>query len=104
MILLLVRQRDLTGQPQVGENAFDRSWFRISNEDTNQTLDYSLVKNIDIPEDYNEFIQDEENEEAPPKRNSLTYVHGRLVLEDNGKWVFESYQHVYEEKKYSDIA
>jgi len=27
-----------------------------------------------------------------------------LVLEDNGKWVFESYQHVYEEKKYSDIA
>ena len=52
MILLLVRTKDLTGQPPLPEDAFDRSWFRISNEDTNQTLDYSLVKNIEIPEDY----------------------------------------------------
>jgi hypothetical protein len=93
MILLLVRQKDLNGQPQLGEGAFDRSWFRISNEDTNETLDYSLIKNIDVPEDYKEFIEAEEGEEdaAPPKRNPLTYVHGRLILEENNKWVFESY-------------
>ena len=104
MILLLVRQKDLRGQPAVPEDAFDRSWFRISNEDTNQTLDYNLIKNIEISEEYKEFIDDEENEDAPPKRNSLTYVHGRLVLEDNGKWVFESYHHVYEEKDHPDLA
>jgi hypothetical protein len=52
-----------------------------------------LIKNIDVPEDYKEFIEAEEGEEdaAPPKRNPLTYVHGRLILEENNKWVFESY-------------
>ena len=34
------------------EGEYDRAWFRLSNEETNQTLDYSLIKNIEQPEDY----------------------------------------------------
>lgn len=57
MILLLVRSFDLTGRPAVGENAFDRAWFRVANEETNQTLDYSLINKIPIPEDYQEWAE-----------------------------------------------
>jgi hypothetical protein len=48
---LLIREYDTTGKP-VREGDFDRAWFRLSNEETNQTLDYSLVKNIERSEDY----------------------------------------------------
>jgi len=103
MILLLIRQYDLTGKPTQREDAFERSWFRLSNEDTNQTLDYSLMKNIEVPEEYNEFIQNEEDEELPPTRNPLTYVHGRLILDHSNKWVFESYHNVFEEKDHPNL-
>jgi hypothetical protein len=51
MILLLVRENDLTGKA-VKDGDFDRAWFRLSNEETNQTLDYSLVDKVDKPEDF----------------------------------------------------
>ena len=103
MILLVVRQLDLTGKPNPREDAFDRSWFRLSNEDTNQTLDYSLIKNIELAEDYQEFIPNEDDEDVPPTRNPLTYVHGRLILDSDKKWVLESYQHVFEDKDHPDL-
>jgi len=34
MILLLIKEFDTTGK-NVTEKQFDRSWFRLSNEDTN---------------------------------------------------------------------
>ena len=34
MVLLLVREYDLTGK-KVSEGDFDKAWFRLSNEDTN---------------------------------------------------------------------
>jgi len=34
MILLLVKENDITGKP-VKEGDFDRAWFRLSNEETN---------------------------------------------------------------------
>lgn len=43
MILLLVREYDLTGK-KVTETEFDKAWFRLSNEETNQTLDYQMIK------------------------------------------------------------
>ena len=43
------------------------------------------------------------DEDAPPKKNELTYLHGRLFL-DNGKWVFESFKHVFEKKDYADLT
>ena len=93
-IMLLVREKDTTGKP-VKEGEFDRAWFRLSNEETNQTLDYSLLNKVEKPEEYQPVIQNEENEDAPPKLNPLTYVHGRLYLDDNKVWVFESFKHCF---------
>lgn len=96
MILLLVKEYDTTGKP-IKEGEFDRAWFRLSNEDTNQTLDYSLINKVEKPEEYNPLIpaDEEEGENAQPRRNALTYIHGRLYLDDNKKWVFESYKHCF---------
>jgi hypothetical protein len=84
MILLLVREFDNTGKPPPKEGEFDRAWFRLANEETNQTIDYSLVRKIELPEDYQEAIpqEDENGEEAPPLRNDVTYVHGVLYLDN----------------------
>jgi hypothetical protein len=93
-ILLLVKEQDTTGKP-VMEGAFDRAWFRLSNEETNQTLDYSLLNKVEKPDEYQPLIQNEENEDAPPTLNPLTYVHGRLYMNDKKVWVFESYKHCF---------
>ena len=60
MIMLLIREFDNTGKPAPKEGEFDRAWFRLANEETNQTIDYSLVKKIDLPEEYQETIPQEE--------------------------------------------
>lgn len=53
-------------------------------------------------EEYSETIPPAE-EDGEPEKNELTYLHGRLFL-DNGKWVFESFKSVFEKKDYSDIV
>ena len=63
------------------EGEFDRAWFRLSNEETNQTLDYCMLKKVELPEDYQELIPNEDDEEAPPFRNTLTYIAGALFLD-----------------------
>mmetsp|Transcript_16170 Transcript_16170/g.27359 ORF Transcript_16170/g.27359 Transcript_16170/m.27359 type:complete len:330 (+) Transcript_16170:558-1547(+) len=108
MIMLVVKNFDNRNKTPPSEGEFDRAWFRLYNEDTNQTIDYSLIKNIDLPEDYQEVIPptDEEDENAQGTLNALTYFHGILYLENkNGvnKWVFESYKHVFQAKDYEDI-
>mmetsp|Transcript_39051 Transcript_39051/g.59497 ORF Transcript_39051/g.59497 Transcript_39051/m.59497 type:complete len:223 (+) Transcript_39051:1043-1711(+) len=52
MILLLVKDFDNRGKPTPKEGEFDRAWCRLSNEETNQTIDYTLIKSIEVPEDY----------------------------------------------------
>ena len=107
MILLTVREFDNTGKPPLKEGELDRAWFRLANEETNQTIDYSLMKKVDPPEEYLELIPDEENEDAPPFRNDLTYLHGVLYLESaagSNKWVFESYKHCFQALQYKDLA
>jgi hypothetical protein len=105
MILLVVKEYD-TSDKTVAEGAYDRAWFRLSNEDTNQTLDYNIISKIEKPEEYNPIIpaEDEEDGGAPAKRNDLTYIHGRLWLDDNKKWVFESYKDCFQKKDYADIV
>jgi pyruvate-formate lyase len=52
-----------------------------------------MISKIETPEDYQEFIPNEDDEEAPQIRNEMTYIHGVLYLEENPnghKWVFES--------------
>jgi len=53
MILLTVRQFVPKDGRVIGKDGeFDRAWFRLSNEETNQTLDYCMLKKIELPEDY----------------------------------------------------
>ena len=98
MILLVIKENDLTGKP-VKDADFERAWFRLSNEETNQTLDFSKISHL-APEEYNPIIaaEDPDDENAQPKRNELTYVHGRLFLTDKMQWVFESYKTCFQSK------
>jgi len=90
MILLTVRCQDLrSAPPKAGE--FDRSWYRLVNEDTNQSIDYKNIKTIEKPEGFDEDAPvNVEEGEAPPPRVEITYVAGRLYF-DEGKtrWVYE---------------
>lgn len=106
MIMLLVREFDNAGKAPLKEGEFDRAWFRLANEETNQTIDYSLVRKVELPEDYQELIPVEDDEEAPPFRNEVTYVHGVLYLDSvsgSNKWVFESYKHAFQAKDEKDL-
>jgi len=106
MILLTVRQFVPKDGRVIGkEGEFDRAWFRLSNEETNQTLDYSMLNKIELPEEYQEFIPAEEEEDAPPFRNTLTYIAGALFLESSRgspQWVFESYKNVLQAKDFRE--
>jgi hypothetical protein len=102
MILLTVREYDLSNKQPHKEGDLERAWFRLSNDETNQTIDYSSIKKIELPEDYQESIPDEDDEKEP-LRNELTYLHGILYLEEvQGvkKWVFESYKQVFQAKDF----
>ena len=90
MILLTVRCVDMRrAPPKAGE--FDRSWYRLINEDTNQTIDYKNIKSVEKPEGFDEDapVAVEEGE-APPPRVEITYVAGRIYLEETtNRWVYE---------------
>jgi len=45
MILLTVRCNDLKGK-SFDASTFKQAWFRLQNEDTNQTLDYSYIDKV----------------------------------------------------------
>jgi hypothetical protein len=53
MILFLVKTLDLSASPPK-EGEFDRSMFRLLNEETNQTIDYREIKKIELPEGFEE--------------------------------------------------
>lgn len=52
VIVLCISEFDNTGKPAPKEDEFKRAWFRLSNEETNQTIDYSIIENIEKPDDY----------------------------------------------------
>ena len=101
-IFLLVKETDISGKP-VKESDFDRAWFRLSNEETNQTLDYAMVNKIEKSEEYQPSFP-AEDEDAPPIMNPLTYLHGRLFLDQGGYWVFESIKQCFEHKDMPDFT
>lgn len=43
MILLTVKTFDLRKNPPK-DGEFERAWYRLTNEDTNQTVDYKNIK------------------------------------------------------------
>ena len=90
----------------IQEGEFDKAWYRLSNEDTNQTLDYKKIASVETPEGYEEDIpaEDDEEENAPKKRNELVYLAGRLFLDTNGRWVYEAYNVCFNTAEYPNVA
>ena len=91
MILLTVRAFDLAGE-KVDPAQYREAWFRLQNEDTNQSLDYEYVRKVNLPEGWEEEAEaageGEEGEEAGAEeagkkpRNELIYLAGRLFREE----------------------
>ena len=104
MILLTVKCFDLRKSPPK-PNEFDRSWYRLINEDTNQTLDYKILKTVEKPEGFDEDAQAAASEEgeAPPPRVDLTYIAGRIYF-DGSRWVYEQLNHAFTSDKVPNIV
>ena len=105
MILLTVRCLDMRkAPPKAGE--FDRAWYRLLNDDTNQTIDYKNIKSVEKPEGFDEDAPvTVEEGETPPPRVELTYVAGRIYLDEaTNRWVYESFNHTFTSDKYPNIV
>lgn len=102
MLLLTVKCYSLRKSPPK-DGEFDRAWYRIINEDTNQTVDYKKIKEIEKPEGFDEDAPVDEENEDPENRPSITYVAGRIFLEKSGRWVYESYNNCFTSDKYPDV-
>ena len=96
-ILLVVRELDTSGK-NVSEDHFKRAWFRLSNEDTNQTFDYCKIDSL-MPEEFEATYPDPDDEDNTLD-NTLTYLHGRLYLTEDKIWVFESIKQAFESKEF----
>ena len=60
MILLTVRMNDLKGM-NADKTQYDKAWYRLQNEDSNQTLDHSYISKVK-EENGIEENPDDENE------------------------------------------
>jgi hypothetical protein len=75
----------------------------LNNEDTNQTIDYKVIKQIEKPEGFDEDAPVEEGVDPNENpRNEIVYVAGRLFYDTNGRWVYESYNHCFTTDRYGD--
>lgn len=102
MLLFLVKCFDLRRSPP-RDGEFDRAWFRLTNEDTNQTVDYKKIKEIEKPEGFDEDAPFDEENEDPANKPSITYVAGRVFLDKTGRWVYESYNHAFTNDRYQNL-
>lgn len=86
MVLLTVRVVD-SKNANANPAAFKQAWYRLQNEDTNQTLDYSYIdkvkKEAGMEDPDEEQPEDDEGEEGEEKVKSETiFLAGRLYRED----------------------
>jgi hypothetical protein len=106
MIILTVKTYDIRKE-KTAEGAFDNAWFRLQNEDTNQSLDYVTIKGIDLPEGYVEEaaveVEDEAEAAEPEERNELTYICGRVWLDQEPKEHAEK-QKLLKERSQASLA
>lgn len=83
MILLFVRTNNLRKNPPK-EGEFSRAWYRLNNEDTNQTIDYKQLKNVEKPEGFDEDapLNNEEEQEGAEEANGpeAIYLAGRVYF------------------------
>jgi hypothetical protein len=112
MVVLVIRSRDLSDQPDVKKGEFDRAQFRLIDDETNQSLDEAQIKNIKLtvptPEGEGDEEppqaepEEEEDEENPQKKPQNVIVLGRVFL-DNEKWIYEQYHYMFKEDKHPDF-
>ena len=87
MIILTVRMNELKGK-SVNKDAYKQAWYRLQNEDTNQTLDYIYIdkvkkeSGIEDEDGEEEAEADEDDENAPAARKETIFLAGRLYRED----------------------
>jgi hypothetical protein len=94
---------------------YNQAWFRLQNEDTNQTLDYSKFSQIRLPEGFEDAAEDE-GEDAPAK-GELIYIIGRIYcelvqppaqegqeVEPYTKWVYEKYNKCVSSARFPDMV
>ncbi len=98
MVLLLVWAKQMASE----EGEYDRSLFRLLNEDTNQTLDQSSMADalsnrpanlkIELEEEgegeEEEPEQDEEEEGEGEEKPEKLIIVGRLYKQDDGEWAY----------------
>lgn len=81
---------------------YDDAWYRIQNETTSQTLDYSKIKKVPLPEGLDEPADDEETVKE------VIYLAGRVYCELNKQgqqvWIYERWNKTVTSDKYPDIA
>lgn len=108
MIVMTVRTNDLRKEKAIKEGAFENAWFRLQNEDTNQSLDYINIKTVDLPEGYVEEgpveVEEEEGAVEPEDRNELTYICGRVWLNQEPKTMAEKVVKMKQERSQASIA
>lgn len=98
---------------------YEQAWFRLQNEETNQTLDYSKFKDIPLPEGMDPEAEEENQEQT---EGELLYIIGRIyseeipgesVLDDEGnvvdqtdsglRFVYEKWNKCVNQAKYPDL-
>jgi len=95
----MVRTFDLRKEKDMIEDLHADAWFRLQNEQTSQTLDYTKINKIELPADYAEGNVEDEGQDVDPEerktRNELVYLAGRIYCETgkNGahKWIYEKW-------------
>lgn len=102
MVLFTVRGEDLRAKPPK-EGEFANAWFRLNNEETNQTIDYTKLSSIEKPEGFEEDPPLEEGVDIGEQpRNEIVYLAGRVYVADSGVWVYESLNQCMTSDKFED--
>lgn len=111
MIVLIVRTLDLHESKDIRPDQYDRAQFRFIDDETNQTLDSSLIRDVQLTLPTPEGEGDEEPVKEPepeddeenkgPKPQNIIVV-GRVFSEDS-KWKYEKYHYMFREDKYPDL-
>lgn len=111
-IFLMVKTFDLRKEKEMPEGLHNDAWFRLQNEQTSQTLDYTKISNIEVPEDYVEGNPEDESPEVDADerkvRNELVYLAGRIYCEVDkksgvNKWIYEKWNQLVTSEKYPNI-
>lgn len=112
MIALFIRGWFTDGQ---AENEYDRALYRLLNEETNQTLDQSLIRKAMDNEVGDVRIEDTDGEDEPvaqeeeadegegdERKPEKVLLCGR-IYKSNGNWYYERYNYSFLEEKFPNF-